>query len=311
MAGQTPTPPRIVVVGSCMLDLIAQVESAPGPGETVLGQRLDTHPGGKGFNQAIAAVRLGCAVELVARVGNDEPRSLFLETLDRDGVGRAHVSVDADHGTGTSLIVVDAHGENRIVATPRANLALTPAHVAEASESLASAGALLLSFEVPLDALTAAVALAGPETLVCLNAAPAQPIPDDLAARLDVLIVNEIEAAALTGAAVESIDAALRAADRLRALVRRAAVVTLGEQGAVFAAAGASGHLSAFETDVRDTTGAGDAFCAALAFALATGYAIQNAVGLANAAGSLATRTTGAAPAMPTADAVLTLAGAP
>ena len=269
-----------------MLDLIAQVESAPGPGETVLGQRLDTHPGGRGFNQAIAAVRLGCAVELVPRVGNDEPRSLFLETLDRDGIGRAHVSVDADHGTGTSLIV----------ATPGANLALTPAHVAEASASLASPGALLLSFEVPLDAL---------------NAASAQPIPDDLAVRLDVLIVNEIEASALTGAAVESIDAALRAADRLRALVRRAAVVTLGEQGAVFTAAGASGHLPAFETDVRDTTGAGDAFCSALAFALATGYAIQNAVGLANAAGSLATRTPGAAPAMPTADAVLTLAGAP
>jgi ribokinase len=293
-----------------MLDLIAQVESAPEPGETVLGQRLDTHPGGKGFNQAIAAARLGCAVDLVARVGNDEPRTLFLETLDRNGIGRAHVSVDAEQGTGTSLIVVDAHGENRIVATPRANLALTPAHVAEASASLANAGALLLSFEVPLHALTAAVALAGPDTLVCLNAAPAQPIPADLAARLDVLIVNEIEAAALTGTPVDRIDAALQAAHRLRTLARKAAVVTLGEQGAVYAAEGASGHVPAFETDVRDTTGAGDAFCAALAFALTTGYAIHDAVCLANAAGSLATRTPGAAPAMPTAAAVRALAGA-
>jgi ribokinase len=308
MPPQPASAPRIVVVGSCMLDLIAQVDLAPERGETVLGQRLDTQPGGKGFNQAIAAARLGCSVDLVARVGDDDHGRLFLDTLDRNAIGRAHVSTDPDQGTGMSMVIVDADGENRIVATPRANHALTPALIADASASLGQAGALLLSFEVPLDVLTAAAALAGPQTLVCLNAAPAAPIPDELAARTDVLIVNEVEAATLSGAVVDSIDAAQCAADRLRAFVRRAVVITLGELGAVYAEDGASGHAPAFDADVRDTTGAGDAFCAALAFGLASGHAIRDAVVLGNAAGSLAVRTPGAAPAMPAASAVLALA---
>lgn len=308
IAPQPADSPRIVVVGSCMLDLIAQVDVAPERGETVLGQRLDTQPGGKGFNQAIAAARLGCSVEFVSRLGDDAHGPLFLKAIDHDGVGRAHVSVDPNQGTGMSLIVVDVAGENSIVATPRANDALSPAHIAEAGAALGQADALLLSFEVPLDALAAAAVLAGPQTLVCLNAAPAIPIPDNLAALTDVLIVNEIEATELTAIAVDNVDSAQRAALSLRAGVRRAAVITLGEQGAVFAEDGPPVHVPAFEADVVDSTGAGDAFCAALAFALATGLAVRDAVVFGNAAGSLAVRTLGAAPAMPDAPAVLVLA---
>jgi ribokinase len=268
---------------------------------------LDTQPGGKGLNQAIAAVRLGCSVEMVGRIGSDAYGVLRSEAFDREGIGRTHVSVAPTLGTGLTMIVVDATGENRIVVNPAANMSLTSGHIVGAAEAIRQADALMLSFEVPDAALVGAADLASPETLVCLNAAPARLIPADLAQRVDVLIVNETEAMSLGATVVDSVESAQGAADSLQPLARKAVVVTLGEQGAVFSADNASGHAPGFAADVLDTTGAGDAFCAALTFGLVNGLKVRDAVALGNAAGSLAVRALGATSALPDADAVWAL----
>jgi ribokinase len=301
--------PRIVVVGSCNVDLIAEVDVAPADGETVMGKALAVQPGGKGLNQAVAAAGLGAEVDLVSRVGDDEHRGAIFAALDKHGVGRRYVSIDPEQGTGLAMIVVDATGENRIVVNPRANAALGGADIASAADAICAADGMLLSLEVPLPALVAAAKLAGPHTEVCLNAAPAQAIPAELAAGVSVLIVNEGEAASLVGFSADDVASAQRAAASLRTLVRRAAVVTLGELGAVFASEGASGHVPAFATEVRDTTGAGDSFCAALTFALASGMAVRDAVVMGNAAGSLAARTLGATSSQVNAAGVAELTG--
>ncbi|GAA1861797.1 ribokinase [Asanoa iriomotensis] len=286
---------RVVVVGSANLDLGVGVRQLPRPGETVLGSDVVASPGGKGANQAVAARRLGADAVLVAALGGDRFGADLRVALAGEGLPPDHVVTYDDCATGIALIVVDADGENTIVVSSGANARLDAAALAGLPDLLGSADLLVLQLEIPLDTCLAAARHARRAgARVLLNAAPLPPAGAPALAELlrevDVLVVNEGEAAELGGDATA-----------LRHRGPAACVITLGARGAVSADATGTRTHRPFRVDAVDTTGAGDTFCGALAAALAEGAELDEAVRRGCAAGALATTRMGAQSAMPMA----------
>ena len=275
--------PRLTVVGSANLDLVAKVERLPRPGETVTDARLERVPGGKGANQAVAAARLGAAVRFVGCVGDDDFGLQVRSALDASGVD-ADVSV-VEAPTGVALIVVDGSGENEIVVAPGANTRLRPDDVRIDEDD-----AVLCQLEIPLDTV-AAVAGRAPG-FFALNAAPARTLPHEVVGRADVVIVNRYELEALGDAT-----------PRLTAL-------TLGADGAVLLEAGEEvARAAPPRVDAVDGTAAGDAFTACLVVSLLDGRDPEDALRRSCAAGAIAASRFGAQPSLPTSaevDAILT-----
>ena len=300
-AGARGRTPRVAVVGSAVVDFVAHVPTRPRPGETVLARDLTVAVGGKGVNQAIAAARLGAEVAFVGCVGDDALGEMIRQALSRDRVDASHLLTTSDDGTAIASVVVDDTGENSIVMAPRANMRLTPQDVEAAAALIQKADVLLLQGEVPMDASLAAARIAHDAgATVILNAAPAIAFPPALLALTDVLVVNEHEAVALAE------DPAAAAAADWPGLARklfpsgpRAVIITLGDQGAYLNDGVNEASLPAHTVAVADPTGAGDAFCGAVAAELARGSPLADAVRLGNAAGALAVTVTGAEPALP------------
>ncbi len=295
-------PMPIAVVGSLNMDLVVRSPRFPRPGETLIGGPFQTAPGGKGANQAVAAARMGGQVRMVGRVGADDFGESLLAGLARDGVDHRHVRHDPDSASGTATIIVDQSGQNCIVVAPGANARLTVEDVDAAEADIASARVLLLQLQSPLIAVTRAATLARSHGVhVLLNPAPAQPLPPELLACVDILTPNESETASLTGLPVATqadLESAARALQRMGPPV---IILTLGERGALLALGGDQiDHFPAFAVTPVDTTAAGDAFVGALAVALAEGRPLPEAVHWGNAAGALATARPGAQPSLPT-----------
>lgn len=285
--------PQVVVVGSANVDQVLQVPRIPSPGETVLSHGLSTARGGKGQNQAVAAARAGASTAFIAAIGDDGFGESTRAGLVSDGIDVTHLRI-VDAPTGTALIAVDPHGENTIIVEAGANARLTDLTPDELAV-IASAQVLAMQLEIPLESVSAAIAAAPDSCLVVLNAAPIRDLPDELLAGLDVLIVNEHEAAHL---------AAARPGVDLTSLVPTV-IVTLGADGAVAYARG-SGELrvAAPRVTAVDATGAGDTFCGALSAALAEGLALAEALPFAVVAASLSVETSGAVPSIPTRTAI-------
>lgn len=278
----------VVVVGSLNHDITVAAERHPEPGETVLGRSLATACGGKGANQAVAAARVGARVAMVGCVGADAAGERLVAALRAAGVDADRVRVLEDEPSGTALIVVDDAGENTIVVVPGANARLAAADV-EASLAGSAGGAVVLAqLEVP-EAAVAAAARRGARFV--LNASPVRELPRELLAAADPLIVNAVEAAALTGADAGDPDALAAAALTLGV---RSAVITKGADGATWAASDARIDRPAPAVDVVDTTGAGDVFAGTLAAALARGADPATALAAAVDAGAEAVRWHGA-----------------
>ncbi len=269
----------ITVIGSVNLDFVASAATLPAPGETVTGATLARHPGGKGANQALAARRLGADVALVARVGSDSLADEALSLLAAEGVDLERCAVDGGTSTGVALIAVAADGENQIIVAPGANAAFRPEHL-----TVPPHGALICQLELPVETVAEAVAQA--TGFVCLNLAPAAPVPAQTLARADLIIVNEIEAA-FYGEALH----------RLPGLV----AITLGARGAGLFQGGRP-IASAAPPPIKavDTTGAGDAFVAALTLALLEDQSPEAALEFACAAGALTASRPGAQSSLPT-----------
>jgi ribokinase len=301
--GRAPAP-RVVVVGSVNVDLVARAERRPGSGETVRGSAFAVFAGGKGANQALAAARLGASVGLVGRVGRDDFAAVGLSELDAAGVDTAAVAHDPERHTGVAMIVVDDHGENSIIVVAGANGDWSNEDVERAAAAAARAQVLLLQLEIPqpVSARAARAARAAGATVV-LDPAPAQPLDAELLANVDVLTPNAHEAAELTHARGAPPEVS---AERLRALGVPRVVVTLGEQGALYLDP-ELGHARAFPVEPVDTTAAGDAFNGALAVGLGRGLGLADAVRLGCAAGALATTRLGAQPSLPSASELLAL----
>jgi ribokinase len=294
--------PRVVVVGALNLDLVFWAKRRPERGETLRGERFGMFPGGKGFNQAVAAARLGAQVTMIGRLGTDHFSEPFLETLDSEGIESRYVSRDPQSGTGVSSPLVEPDGSNSIVFVPRANARLAPADIEAAAPALEAADAVLLQLETPTSTSVQAALIAREAgATVVLNPAPARHIPELLWALCDVLVPNEIEAAMLSGCPAED---PLGGARVLLDRGARAVVVTLGEQGALLVTSRIEERFAAHSVEVIDSVAAGDAFCGALTVCLAEGVPLPEAVQFANAAGALAVTVTGASPSMPRRKAV-------
>jgi ribokinase len=295
--------PRIVVVGSVNLDLVVTAPALPRPGETVLGHDFTQIPGGKGANQAIASARAGGATVLVGAIGSDAFGVTLRARLQASTVDTSLLRVRYG-ASGVALIVVDDEGENAIVVAPGANAALVDLTDAE-MDAIAGADVLLCQLEVPVETVLAA-ALAGRAagTRVVLNATPARALPAALLDAVDLLVVNRVEAATLTGLPEEDVDTGEAVdpsviLDTLLESVSRA-VVTRSADGAWYGDRdGARVHVPAPVVEAVDTTGAGDGFIGALAVAWGEGRDLIDAVRWASAAGAAAVRGLGASNALP------------
>jgi len=302
---------RIAVVGSLNMDLVVHAATLPALGETVGEARFATFPGGKGANQAVAAARLGAAVAMIGRVGDDGNGQTLRAGLIQNGVSATHVGTDPAEPSGVALIAVDAQGNNTIIVAPGANATLTPADIETARDEIAAADVLLMQFETPIDASIRAAEIArAAGVITVLNPAPARGVPAALAALVDWIIPNETEAALVLRHPMVTI--ADDPADAAIALRRETGVaniiITLGGNGALLATPQTVLSMPAPSVTVVDTVAAGDAFIAGFAVALAEGKQLDAALGMALAAGSLACTIAGAQSALPsraTVDALL------
>lgn len=295
----------LLVVGSANADLVIDVERRPGAGETVLGGDLAVHPGGKGANQAVAAARLGAGTALLARVGDDGHGRLLLDSLRAAGVDPAGVLVGGAP-TGVALITVDPSGDNSIVVSPGANGRLTPADVRAAGGLLRSSRVVSTQLEIPLETVVEVVRSLPEGGRFVLNPSPPVPLPPEVLAACDPLIVNEHEAKVILGDDRAG-DAPEEWARLLLAEGPRSVVVTLGAEGALVADADGVTRVASVKVDAVDTTGAGDAFTAALAWKLGTGASLARAAGYAARVGALAVTRRGAQESFPTGAEVAAL----
>ena len=287
----------ITVVGSINLDLIANVERLPAPGETVPGSTFRTAPGGKGANQALAAARAGGQVRMVGAVGKDAFAAEALALLTEGKVDLGGVR-EAAAATGVALIFVDGKGENVIVVVAGANGTVLPVDLAKAD--FRKGDVVLLQHEVPLETVEAALdnaREAGARSI--LNTAPFRPEAAHLLARADHVVANETEFdlyAEALGLAGDNRESRMRA---FAAGTGRTVVVTLGGDGVVAIEADRLLRVPALPVTPVDTVGAGDTFCGYLAAGLSESLPLEQALARAAAAGSLACTRNGAQPSIP------------
>jgi ribokinase len=303
--------PRLTVLGSLNMDISVAVQQLPGPGQTVLGSGAVIGPGGKGANQAVAAARLGGAVQMVGCVGDDEFGRMARSALEAEGVGVGGVRAVDDSATGLALITVDAVGENMITVAAGANSRVGDAEVAAALS--AAPDIVVLSAEIPAEVLAEVLAGAHAAGVACLlNLAPASPEAAGLLAgpgEAGWLVMNESEAAVVVGHAVAGLVEAGAAARELHDFGARHAVVTAGPDGAALAGPAGDELVPGLAVDSVDSVGAGDAFVAALAVTLAAGVPAVNAVRAACAVGATATTRRGTQDALPRPADVLAATG--
>lgn len=301
---------KIAVVGSYGAGLTMRVPKAPAAGETVSGGAFAPGPGGKGSNQAVAAARLGAEVTLLTAVGDDDFGRAARELWRAEGVGAAQV-LTSEAPTMVGFILVEPSGENRIAIAPGALDELDAAAVERFRAEIAAADILVVSMEIPEEAVVAALRLGretGTRTL--LNPAPARPLPEECWPLIDVITPNQTEAPVLLGLDPRH---GLGDEELVRVLRERTggvAVLTRGGEGALVAEASGVTTVAPYRASaVVDTTGAGDSFTAAFAVALAEGLPVARAAGFAAAAGAHTVSVAGVIPALPTRDQLNALIG--
>ncbi len=291
----------VIVLGSINMDLTTYVPHLPAPGETLFGSKFITVPGGKGFNQAVAAGRLGAPTQFIGRVGKDAFGAGLLEMIADEPVNINGILVDPNSGTGLAIIDVDEQAENTIVVISGANMAHDSREVARCRAALTTASVLLLQLECPLEtSLAAAQAAREAGALVILDPAPARPLPTEAYQRCHILTPNELETEVLVGFRPRNQEDAAQAASILRERGVETAVIKLGAQGVYYQSSSESGFVEPFPVEAIDTVAAGDAFNGGLAVALAEKRPLAEAIRWGAAAGALATTKIGASSAMPT-----------
>lgn len=293
----------VVVIGSANLDLVYEVERIPSPGETVLSRGLASYSGGKGSNQAIAAARAGAETRFIAALGKDAAADELAAEARDAGITLLDRRVDAP--TGTALIFVDRKGENAIVVNSGANAALVDLTEDELAE-IAAADVMVVQLETPLETVTAAIRAArAADTVVVLNAAPSGAFPEELLSEVDILIVNEHEAAELAGEPAGTGERSLMSVLTAHGC---AVVITLGSDGAFVGGPGIEpAKVAAFPVEVKDTTGAGDVFVGAFAASLdrkSDQRSLLEATEFATAASAIAVQRKGASPSIPTLEEI-------
>jgi ribokinase len=291
---------EILVIGSSNTDMVIKTEKLPAPGETILGGTFLLNPGGKGANQAVAATRLGGRVTFVMKRGNDLFGNQTVGLLMREGIDTEHIIKDNDLPSGVALITVDAHGENSIVVASGANGNLNPHDIDPDLLDCSRFAILLLQLEIPISTVEYAASRASECGMkVILNPAPACPLNDDLLKCIWLATPNEIEAEALSGVKINSMEDALKAAEAIRKKGVKNVIITMGETGALICSDEYTGLVEGISVKAVDTTAAGDVFNGAVAVALAEGKNLREAAGFANRAAAISVTRMGAQASAP------------
>ena len=309
--------PKILVVGSFMMDLIASTRRAPNSGETVVGLKFQTAPGGKGANQAVQCARLGAQVTMVGRVGDDAFGKLMTDTAAAAGVDVSHVSVDKNESSGVGHITLEVteHGaQNRITVCPGANFTMTVDDVAWLKDEIGNYDLLMLQFELPMEVIeTVAQWAHDAGVIVMINPAPAAPMSDKLLACATYISPNEHEAAALAGHPIDVTNGINFADVELVAKEFHARgvenlIITLGENGSIVAGKDGIHHTQCVRMPhVADPTAAGDSFVAAFCTGLTAGLPQGEALAFASHTAAITVSRMGAMPSLPTVGEVQAL----
>lgn len=292
---------KITVFGSSVVDLMSRAPRLPAPAETVKGSFFMQSPGGKGFNQAIAARKAGGDVAMITKLGRDSLAQIPLRAMREADLSEEYLFFSDSVPTGTALIMVDeTTGQNAIVIVPGACSTITEDDIAAVSEQIRHSEYLLLQLEVNQDANERAAELAKKSGVkVIVNTAPYQPVSDDFLRGVYLVTPNEVEAEELTGIAVTDKESADRAAQTLFAKGVQNVLITLGARGVYLNTGDASEILPAYRVNAVDTTGAGDAFNGGLLAALAEGKSLRDAARFANALAALSVQRLGTTASMP------------
>ncbi len=292
---------RVVILGVFVADTAYRAARAPKMGETIMGESFALGPGGKGSNQAVAAAMAGADTHLITRLGRDPFADMALATWKKAGVTPA-ITQHSDSYTGAAYIFIEAAtGNNAIIICPGVAGTINESDIDARSDLIRSASVFIVQLEQPMAAAMRALQIAraaGVRTI--LNPAPAAPLPEGMLALCDYVTPNETEAEALTGLPVTTVDEAIAAAKALRTMGAGAALVTLGDKGALYHDAVQTIHVPAISAGpVVETTGAGDAFNGGFAAALANGADPIAAVRFGCATAGISVTRAGTAPSMP------------
>lgn len=290
----------IVVVGSINVDLVTRAERIPSPGETVRGTSFQTHPGGKGANQAVAVARLGYPVELIGMLGNDLFGSQLRSHLLSAGVGLQGVA-EQESSSGTAIIIVAENGENSIVVTSGANALVKPSYVEANLGLIRNAGMVLAQLEIPVEAVECLASICARENIpLILDPAPATDLPPEIFRHIDWFTPNQTEAVLYSGNHGTKSPPAEMAA-KILARGCRGVLLKMGSQGAYLELQTGNGRfIPAFPVNAIDTTAAGDAFNGGFATGLMLGKSPSDSAMFAAAVAGLSVTRIGAQPSMPT-----------
>lgn len=284
----------ITVIGSINMDIVCQTNVFPQQGETILGERFETIPGGKGANQAVAAARVGANVAMVGAVGQDSFGPALTNTLQNEGIDTTAVATVTTN-TGIANIILFEQ-DNRIIVVPGANFDVTPEMVASHEALLAKSKLVVMQLEIPVATVEATLALCERLNVpVLLNPAPARSFNSEWMDKIAYLTPNETECAFMFGDEVEA----------TLAKYPNKLIVTLGGDGAMYHNGTKIVKVAGFKATPVDTTGAGDTFNGAFAAKIVTGASVEEAVQFANAAGSLSVEKFGAQGGMPTTEEIM------
>ncbi len=304
--------PRILVVGSFVMDLIATTSKFPSAGETIIGNDFSTAPGGKGANQAIAAARLGAAVSMVGKVGDDSFGREMLDSANKSGVDTSNVTVSRTRPSAVGHIQIQTNEqgtENRILVIPGANMDITPENVGFLEEEIKNYDMVMLQLEIPMEinCLVAKYAKAA-GVPVMLNPAPADKIPAELLSCLTYISPNEHEAAIITGIEPKGEEGIRACVSEMQKTGVENVIITLGKEGCAFC----NGETVIISPCVKaekvvDPTAAGDSFMGAFCTAVSAGIDIKNALLFANCVGSITVSKMGAQTSLPILDEVFEL----
>lgn len=297
---------KVTVFGSFVVDLMGRTPHLPVPGETVKGSMFKMGPGGKGFNQGVAAHKAGADVTMVTKLGKDSFANVALDAMKELNMKQDYVFVTEEAETGCALILVDENtSQNEIVVLLGACNTITDDEVDSLTNILKDSEYLLTQLETNVSATNRVIDIAHKNhTKVILNTAPVQPIEDEVLKKVYLITPNEVEAEILTGIPVDSKENADKAADWFFEKGVENVLITLGGRGVYIATDEKRAIIPAYHVEAIDTTGAGDAFNGGLVAALAEGKNLWEAAGFANALAAIAVQRLGTTPAMPTREEI-------